>query len=150
MLDTIEKTLNKILSKNFEGFEIDSFPAKFEDYNFTSHNGCLLIRYEGSDFSNQNTITAVNQSETYTYSIIAGFRFCNSSKDCNKWIKLIKQVLQGYLINGYRTVIKRIRFLDEIEGDFWYGCTISLVYETKDLNSKNEYWWAEEHKRKDI
>ena len=145
MLDQIEKELNGELKSKFEGFDIEPFPAKFEDYSFTSHNGCLLIRYNGSSFSNQNTVLAANQSETYTYSMIMGIRYCNSFKDCYKWIKLLKDTLNGLTICGYRIVLKQVKFLEEIDTDLWWGVSFSLVQEFEDKNKK-DYWWEDRAK----
>ena len=144
MLDQIEKTLNGELVTNFEGFDVESFPAKFDEYNFTSHNGCLLIRYDGSSFSNQNTLLAANQSETYNYSIIMGLRYENF-KACYKWIKQLKNTLLGFTVCGYRIVLKQIKFLDEINSDLWWGVSFSLVQEVTDENNK-DYWWEDREK----
>ncbi len=126
MLDNIEKELIKNIEAIYPNFDVTSFPLDFERYDFTSHDGCALVKYQGSTFSEQNTVWEVSQDETYEYKILLGLRYLRSFKDANPVISNLKKILQGLLIVNHKVTLKMIKFEGVDNGDLWFSITINL------------------------
>ena len=141
MIEQIENTIITELKKHFWQSEVDSFPVDFEKYNFLSYHSCILVRFEGSDISNQNTIVSVNANETYNFTIFAAKRYAKKYSDCYPFLKCIKAKLNGLSVLSKRLILSQIKFEDEISGDLWYSfstkVTLPIVDEHKDLSAAN-------------
>ncbi len=127
MIKTIENSILSKLKEVFKKFEIDSFPTDFENYTYTSPNGCILVRYESSNIENQTALTAVNSNETYTFSIFISIRYAKKHSDCYDPLSKLKRTLNGLSILHKRLVLSKREFLDEINGDLWYGYSVSIT-----------------------
>ena len=127
MLKQIETEILNKIKENFPDFEVDSFPADFSTYVVTSHVGAILLRYEKSNMSNQNSVWAVNVDENYNFSVFVCFRYAQKHSDCYEDIKKLKTILNGFQILSKRAQVNNIQFEDEINGDLWYTYDISLT-----------------------
>ena len=102
MIELIENEIIEKLrtSEMFEGMDIDSFPAQFEDYSFLSALGCLLVQYNGQSFTDPETLAKVSQTDTYTYIIYVGLRSLSFLREGFPVIEEVKDILTGFVING--------------------------------------------------
>lgn len=132
MLKTIETSIKERLRKVFPKFEIDSFPKNFDKYKFFSHNGCLLVRFENSSCSSQNTVTAVNANETYNFTIFAAFRYATKHFDCYDDINALKTILNGLPVLNKKLVLNKTDYETEINSDLWYSLSVSITFPMKD------------------
>jgi len=130
MLEIIEDKLTEKLKEGFEGFDIESFPADFKSYSFTSPTGCILLRYDASAFSSQQSINQVSQKETYEYAVFLAVRGCYTFKDSYPYLKRLKNALQGLDINGFKVILKKRSYIQQKTSDLWWGTIINVVFPT--------------------
>lgn len=130
----IENLIIEILQKAFPEREVSSFPTKFEDYTFTSPIGCLLVKYNYTNFSEQKTIWQVVQNGTVKFSVIAGYRGLFSFGETHETQQKIRNVLKGLEIFGKKIVLRKEEFLAEINGDVYVGLECSIQIEEEDEN----------------
>lgn len=135
MLDIIENSILDKIKETFPEFEIDSFPVAFEDFTYTSPTGCILVRFENSDMSNQNTVCAVMSDETYNLTVFASIRYAQKHSDCYPFLIKLKSLLNGLPILNKRLVLKKQSFETEIAGDLWYTNEVTITLPLTDLYS---------------
>ncbi len=128
MIEIIENKIIEKLKENFFEFEIQSFPVDFENYYITGAKGCILVRYENSKMSAQNSMTAVNSDETYNFSVFTGIRYLQKHSDGYPHLKKLKKVLNGMTIQNKRVAVIEQNFEDEIRGDLYYGFKVSIEF----------------------
>ncbi len=126
MLNDIENTLIEKIKAIYPNLDVTSFPLDFERYDFTNHDGCALVKYQGSTFSQQNTVWEVSQDETYEYKILLGLRYLRTFQEANPVISNLKKILQGLLIVNHKVTLKMIKFEGVDNGDLWFSITINL------------------------
>lgn len=143
MFDKIEEMILDRLNKTpeFKGFEIVPFPENFESFDFNSERGCLLVKYDGSEYSTPQTINFVRQDETLEFSVMAGFRYMRTLEEAYPYLKEIKKVLTGLNIFGKKLYPKKRQYIGHIKGDLYYGyvfaVTLSSTEETPDDTPPN-------------
>lgn len=127
----IEKLIIETLKKAFPEREVLSFPTKFEDFTFTSPIGCLLLKYNYTNFSEQKTIWQVEQNGTVKFSIISGYRGLFFFGETHQTQQKIRNILKGLEIYGKKIVLGKEEFLSEINGDVYVGleCNIQITEE---------------------
>lgn len=130
MLEQIELTLKEKIKSIFESFDVVSFPTNFKDFSFTSSSGCVLLRYDASAFSNQQSVWQVTQEETYEYTIFLGVRSCYNFEESYPYLEKLKLALQGLQVNGFKVILKKRSFVEEISGDLWWGLIVNLTLPT--------------------
>ena len=127
MNNAIEKTIIEAINAVYPNFDIISFPIDFENFEFTNHDGCVLIKYENSTFSSQNTVWDVRQDETYEYKILTGLRYLTSFNQANPVIAGMKEILHGLFIVNHKAVFKQIKIEGVDNGDLWFSITIDIT-----------------------
>ena len=143
MIETIENEIIKTLKENFEQFEVDSFPVEFQHFQFTSHTGCLLVRYEDSTSEVQNTLTSVMSNEVHSFSVFLALRYLAKHIQAYQHVNKLRTVLNGLPILNKKLVLNKIEFIDNINGDLWYGAEISInlpiidIYRDLSIANKN-------------
>lgn len=133
----IEEIENKILDtlKNsglFKGFDIKPFPEDFDSYSFLSAKGCLLVRYDGSIFSDPETLTSLTQSETYEFSVIAGIRYQDTLSKNYPVLENIKNELKGLRVREGRLYPKKRMFLGQKNRSSYYGYVFAVKLKSFD------------------
>ncbi len=126
MIKIIENEIVNKLKEKFSSWEVDSFPSDFENYTFTSPVGCLLVRFEKSTTTNQQTLTSVSGMETYNFTIFMGVRYLQKHNQSYEHLDLLKRTLNGLEILHKRLVLQNREYIDSINGDLWYGAEVSL------------------------
>lgn len=126
MLTNIEKELIQAIENIYPDFDVASFPLDFDRYDFTNHDGCALVKYQGSTFSQQNTVWEVSQDETYEYKILFGLRYLRTFNEANPVISNIKKILQGLLVVNHKVTLKMVKIEGTDNGDLWFSITINL------------------------
>lgn len=125
-------------SKRLEGFLIESFPKDIESFEFTSPKGCILVRYEASNFTTPQAMGLVSQDETFEFSVFIGLRYLQRYRDSYESLRLIKELLTGLLIKGKRLYPKKREFVDLIKGDLMWGYSFNITLPTQeDTTSDN-------------
>ena len=130
MIETIEDAIiERLKSENdFAGMDIEPFPANFEEYNFTSEFGCILVRYAGETLSEPQTLTVTTQSDNYTFKIALGLRFLTYLKQAYPFLKKIKELITGYQVNGKRLYISDINYSGKInKSDNFWEITVKIL-----------------------
>ncbi len=130
----IENLIIETLRKAFPEREVSSFPTKFEDFTFTSPIGCLLVKYNYTNFSEQKTIWQVEQNGTVKFSIISGYRGLYSFGETHQTQQEIRNILKGLEIYGKKIVLGKEEFLSEINGDVYVGLECSIQITEEDEN----------------
>lgn len=134
MMGLIENKIIERLcqSEMLKGFDIESFPANFEEYNFTSSLGCILVCFNGEDFSEPETLSATVQTDTYLYTVYLGLRSLSVLSEANPTMHEIKSLLTGYRVNGKPLYPVNIKYVGKINSsdNFW-----SLTFKTKQSNA---------------
>lgn len=134
MIGIIEKAILEKLksSEMFKGMDIEPFPVDFENYNFTSALGCLLVKYNQEDFSEPETLAATVQTDTYSFYIYLGLRSLTLLNEAYPVIQEVKDLLTGYEINGKKLYPTNIKHIGKINYDdhFW-----ALTFKLKLPNS---------------
>ncbi len=126
MLTEIENALIENIKAVYQNFDVTSFPLDFERYDFTNHDGCALVKYQGSTFSEQNTVWEVSQDETYEFKILLGLRYLRIFSEANPVISNLKKILQGLLVVNHKVTLKMVKFEGVDNGDLWFSITINL------------------------
>lgn len=141
MIGIIENAILERLksSEMFEGMDIEQFPANFEDYNFTSSMGCILVKYNQEDFSEPETLSATVQTDTYSFCIYLGLRSLTLLNEAHPVIQEIKDLLTGYEINGKKLYPTNIKHIGKINYDdhFW-ALTFKLKLPNSSKYEKNK------------
>lgn len=133
ILSEFENKIINLLQETFPDFTVESFPVKFEEYTFTSPVGCHLLKYNGTKFSNQETIYAVVQNAAVNYSVITAYRGLQTYDEIHKPQKLLRNILRGYEFEGKKITLGSEEFLSEINGDLYMGLEFSIeLFETED------------------
>ena len=128
-LTTIECNIIKRLktSELFQGMDIDVFPVNFEEYNFTSSYGCVLIKYNGEDLSEPEELAMVEQTDTYSYIVYLGLRSMNDLSEAYPLIKEIKDLLTGYKINKCKLYPSSIKHVGKVNyNDHYWAITFKF------------------------
>lgn len=120
----IEKALIEHLQSHFKDFDVESFPAKFEDYTFSSSVGCLLVKYDKTDYSAQKSIWEVAQDTTCKWTIVAGYRSLQTLGSIHEPQKKLKDCIRGFEVDGYKFILESEQFEAEINGDLY--CSLSI------------------------
>ena len=126
--EIIENAIISALKSKFPEFDIESFPADFQSYNFTSPTGCMLIKYLKTDFNEQNSVWNVNQVSTIRFNIISGYRGLRTYKQTHQPQQILKDTLQGLEILGKKIQLVQEQFLTEINTDLYCGLTIKIEH----------------------
>ena len=128
MIEIIENSIKIKLLETFKNYEVESFPADFENFKFFSHNGCFLVRYEGSKIAEQHTVVAVKEDETYNFTVFMALRYLKRHEEVYEKIKDLKKALNGLPILNKRLRITSINYEDVIDGDFWYSVGLAITF----------------------
>lgn len=135
----IEKAIIEHLQNNFPDFDVESFPAKFEDYTFSSAIGCLLVKYDRTDYSTQKSLWEVSQEAVCKWTIVAGYRSLQFLGDIHKPQKKLKDCLRGLEVEGYKFILDSEQFEAEIDGDLYCSLSIKINCFTQETeNFDNE------------
>lgn len=132
MLETIENAIIYKLEATFKEYQIESFPADFDSYSFTSAKGCMLVRYDGSTYSKPQTLCVVTQDETYQFSVITGLRYLKKYNEAYPIVKQIKKILTGLNVSGKKLYPKKRSFLSKIGKDLYWGYVFSVTMPTQE------------------
>lgn len=127
MNNAVEKTITVAIKAVYPNFDVISFPIDFENFEFTNHDGCVLIKYENSTFTTQRTVWNVEQVETYEYKILVGLRYLTSFNQANPIISALKEVLHGLFVINHKITFKQIKIEGTDNGDLWFSITINLT-----------------------
>lgn len=127
----IESMLIEVLKEEYPEFDIIPFPIDFAEYDFTNHDGCILLKYENSTYGSQNTVWDVRQDETYQYKILCGLRYLTSFNQANPYISKLKELLQGLFVVNHKCTLKQVKIEGVENGDLWFSITVNLALSTR-------------------
>lgn len=127
MIDTAENAIISLLKDNFTDYDVQSYPAKFEEYRFYNPQGCLLTQFQAANFAKSRDIDVLAQNVTLTFALYAGLRYPRTHKEAYPVLSDLLKTLTGHYVDGFgRLNIQSLSYLDEIDGDLWYGLTCTL------------------------
>jgi len=118
----------------FAGFDVDSFPAKFEDYSFLSPVGCLLTQYLSTNYAKNKTIGMIVQDKEIKFNLFMALRYLSKHNEAYPFIDKVEELLTGFKVDEDKQLILQTgQYLDGIDKDLWYGFTFVLA----DVNIEN-------------
>lgn len=127
-LEIIENLIIEKLKATHQDFQVESFPSKFEEFSFTHPLGAILLRYQGSSFSDSQAIGILIQDEKIEFALVIGLRYLSCSQEAYPFLGSIKEALTGFKPQGCSKMQPvKAEFVDEENGDLWYGMTFSLT-----------------------
>lgn len=139
-LSAFENAVISHLQTTFPEFTVESFPSNFENYTFSSAIGCHLLKYTGTKFSVQETIWAVTESATVSYSVITGYRGLQNYNEMHPVQTQLRNALRGFEYLGRKITLGSEEFLTEINGDMYMGLQFSIeLFETENENEAEYY-----------
>lgn len=129
MFDKIEQMILEKLKETpkFKGFDVLPFPENFDKFGFKSERGCLLVKYDGSEFTKPETINFVRQDETLEFSVMAGFRYVRTLQETYPAVEEIRKVLTGMNIFGRKLYPKKRQYIGHVKGDLYYGYVFAVT-----------------------
>jgi hypothetical protein len=131
MIETIENLILEKLKSDFENFTVESFPADFQTYDFTSAIGCLLVKYDGSDFEKPKSLSTVVQERNVLFTVVIGLRQLNKYADSYYYLEKVRNKLTGLNFWGKKLYPVKDRFLaDTGNGDIYLGQQYRIKCET--------------------
>ena len=127
--EVIENRIIEQLQKNefFNGWTVEAFPEDFKSYNFTSAMGCLLVRFNGADYTKPETLNAVVQHETSEFSIAIGLRYINSLKEAHPVLREVYKTLTGTSLMNEKIYPKSCNYLGHLKGDVFYDFVFNIT-----------------------
>ena len=128
----VENAIITKLSDVFPEFEVCSFPANFEGYTFSAPIGCMLVKYDYTQFSGQETLWNVQQTGTVKFSIISGYRGMSGYGQIHPYQDKIRRTLRGFELFGRKIDLGKEEFLSEIDGDLYVGLEIGIKITEED------------------
>lgn len=136
---------NKILKKLqtvefFNGWTIEAFPSDFGEFSFTSALGCLLIKYNGSDYSKPDTLGAVTQYETVEFAVISGLRYIKSLEEADPVLDEIYKNLTGLCINNEKIYPHQVNYVGNRGGDVYYESIFRITLPVASPCDKNNVY----------
>lgn len=135
----LENIIQERLKSNetFAGFDIDSFPSKFEDYTFTGSLGCLLTQYLSTNYAKNKTIGMIAQDKEVKFNLFMAMRYLSKHNEAYPFIDKVEELLTGFeIVEGKQLVLQTSQYLDGIDEDLWYGFTF-VVTDTNIENTDN-------------
>lgn len=124
----------------FKGWSIETFPESFDTYNFTSELGCLLVRYNGSDYSKPDTLGAVTQYETVEFAVISGLRYLKSLDDAVPVLDEIYKNLTGVSVNNVKIYPHQVNYVGHRGGDVYYESIFKITLPVASPCDKNNVY----------
>lgn len=135
ILDKIENEIIAKLKplKLFNGFQIEPYPIEFKKFAFTSAKGCILVKYNGSDYTKPQTLNVVTQDETLEYAVFLGLRYLKNYRDAYPYLEEIKKNLTGMKIYGKKLYPHTREFVERINGDVFWGYVFRITLPTQEV-----------------
>lgn len=127
-IQEIENQIIERLQNTNPDLQVESFPANFAEWPFTHSVGAILVRYQGSSFSESQSIGLVLQDEKIDFTVCIGLRYLNNFQEAYTHLLSVKKALTGYKIEGCTKLqATKAEFITEENTDLWYGITFSLT-----------------------
>ena len=123
--EAIDKIKNK-LKTTFPEFCVDDYNNDFDKLLFTAPKGCLLVRYDDSEFSKPETTDKILQSERMKFVVFTGLRYCKNYSESYDILDDIKDCLLGLKIQDRKLYLKNRQYIKKIKADYWWAYTLYL------------------------
>lgn len=139
LAELVENQILKTIGESeiLKGWTIQSFPENFKAFHFTSLLGCILVRYNGSDYSKPSTIGAVSQTETLEFSIVVGLRYIQKLNEAYPILKELYNNLTGLWINNEKLYPVQCEYLGHINDDIFYDYRFKIALPISSPSDKN-------------
>lgn len=122
----VEEIILKALKEDLPEYDVESFPANFQTYTFTSPFGCILVKYVKTSYNAQDTIWEVSQNNTIKFTLIIGLRGLSKYSEIHEPMQKVKDVITGLEIMGRKITLSDDQFLAEINTDLYCGISLNI------------------------
>lgn len=128
----IDNKIINVLQNEFPNFTVESFPNNFDDYIFSSPEGCILSKYVKRNFSSSKTIGVVNQNAKISFEIFIGRVYLSCHQEIYNDLDKLDATLTAIEIDGFKKAqITDSRLVEEGERILWHAYTIE--FESKNV-----------------
>jgi len=128
MITVVKDAILEAIRENpqFKGFQVEEYPDDFKSYQFTSAQGCVLVRDDGSNFAPPETIEKIVNGETIRVSTIVGLRYLPTKAEQYSFIRGLIGELRGLKILEKRLYPVNRKYLGKIDSDHWHGIQFEI------------------------
>lgn len=127
-INAIENLIINRLKSAFHDVLVEGFPDKPSEFVLLHPTGALLVHYQGSNYSNTNSLACVTQETKQEFAITIVTRNLRSNDGAYQYLDKIKRVLTGYSFPQCTPLIPtKDYFISENSGIWQYGINFSLT-----------------------
>lgn len=140
-LNLVKTTLETAVS-NLEAADkvLVEIPRSVENYKLSHNRGALLIVYRGSDFQQSEIVQIVAQNRNIKIGVIAAIRKKITGMSPEEYLDFLADSLSGIEITNKLsralTFVEDDEFLDEVEGVWYYACTVVIPTDFFEVGSR--------------
>jgi phage gp37-like protein len=126
LITEIEDALIARLKSKVPQLQVDSFPDKPSEFRLLHPKGAILVRYQGSKYSEPQTMGAVVQGRAVEFDIILVMRNLRDHAGIYAHLDAVRLALTGYRVPGCeKFYLTREEFIDETDGIWQYGIRVA-------------------------
>lgn len=124
----IENSIIDKLKTEFPELLVEGFPDKPSEFILLHQIGALLIHYQGSNFSNSDSLGYVFQTNKKEFSITLVTRNLHSNNGAYEYLDKVRMVLTGFQPDECSKLMPvKDFFISENKGIWQYGINFSLT-----------------------
>ena len=124
----IENSIIEKLKLEFPEVLVQSFPDKPSEFILLHPIGALLVHYQGSNYSNSNTLGYISQENKKEFSITIVTRNLRENQGSYEYLDKVKNILTGFQPDECsRLMPTKDFFISENKGIWQYGINFSLT-----------------------
>ena len=123
----IENCIIARLKNVFPEVLVEGFPDKPSEFILLHPIGALLIHYQGSNYSNTESLSFVTQENKKEFSITIVTRNLRSNNGAYEYLDKVKAALSGFSIDECTSLLPtKDYFISENTGIWQYGINFTL------------------------
>lgn len=123
----IENSIIEKLKSEFPDVPVEGFPDKPQEFILLHPIGELLVHYQGSNYTNSNSLGCISQDNNKEFSITIVTRNLRSNIGAYEFLDRVKKVLTGFRPVGCNPMIPlKDFFISENSGIWQYAINFSL------------------------
>jgi len=124
----IENAIIEKLKSEIPNFLIEGFPDKPSEFILIHPIGAILVHYQGSNYSNSQSIGYINQENKKEFAITVVTRDLRSNNGAYKMLDKVRSILTGFQIPGCSKLTPtKDGFISEKAGIWQYGINFTLT-----------------------
>lgn len=123
----IENSIIDKLKINFPEVLVEGFPDKPSEFILLHSIGALLVHYQGSNYSNSESLGCIVQDNKKEFSITIVTRNLRANQGAYEYLDKVKAVLTGFQVDECTKLMPTKDFFISENGGIWqYGINFAL------------------------